>query len=113
MPTVDEVDDESECFPFRKVSADELPPALALGSGDASVSEAGKIDEVQAIIYKVKIELLRLARSAARASQSSPPRQQIEQRALSYVGPPDKRDFRPAIGRQRGPFCRAGDELRV
>jgi len=113
MPAVDEVDDESECFPFRKISADELSPAFALRSGDASITEAGKIDEVQATIYKVKIELLRLAGSAARASQRSSTRQQIEQRALSYVGSPYKRDFRPAIGRQRGPFCRAGDELRV
>jgi hypothetical protein len=85
MPAVDEVDDEPKGFSFREVSADELPPPFALGTRNTSITESWQVDEVQAIINKVIVELLRLARSAARACEGPSTRQQIEQRALSYV----------------------------
>jgi hypothetical protein len=79
MPAVYEMKDESEGFPFSKVSADELSPAFALRASDTRIPESGKIDEVEAAIYKVIVELLCLAGGAANACQGASSRQQIKQ----------------------------------
>ena len=73
-------------------------PFVLRRAGHTRISISGQIDEVELVVYAVKIDRLRTTGSVTGERQLSLPYQRIDQAGFADIASPQKSDLRQPVG---------------